>query len=70
VDYIVQLDTQARQYDTQQLKNMFHESLGHPYLKSVAPEAEEADNDISRPKALTLGKFEIDPDFTDFIGEL
>jgi len=70
VDYIVQLDTQAKQFDTQQLKNMFHESLGHPYQRSYASEAEDTSNDISRPKALQLGKFEIDPDFTDFIGEL
>jgi hypothetical protein len=67
----VQLDTQAKELDTQQLKKMFHESLGHPYEKSAALEAEESSNDIdiSRPRALQLGKFEIDPDFTDFIGE-
>jgi hypothetical protein len=66
----VQLDTQAKEFDTQQLKKMFHESLGHPYEKSAALEAdEESSNDISRPRALQLGKFEIDPDFTDFIGE-
>lgn len=69
VDYIVQLDTQAKQFDTQQLKSMFHDSLGHPFEKSAALEAEESSNDISRPRALQLGKFEIDPDFTDFIGE-
>jgi hypothetical protein len=58
VDYFVELTDIGRRVDTQEIKQLFHNSLS----------AEPADSMVSN--RLQLGSFMVDPKFTDFIGKL
>jgi hypothetical protein len=58
VDYIVELTDLGRHVDTQEMKKLFHSSLT------------AAEHDAVVSSRLQLGRFVLDPKYTDFIGKL
>lgn len=72
VDYFVELSDTGRQISTQQMKKLFHESLNDVVSQSESSEERETENqdpEEKPKKMLQLGKFIVDPKYTDFIGE-
>lgn len=64
VDYVVEFKETGATINTQQMKRLFHEILN-------ATSAREGKSlNESKAEKLTLGQFELDPKFTDFIGKM
>ncbi|CAG9765034.1 unnamed protein product [Ceutorhynchus assimilis] len=60
VDYLVEFNEIGQKVDTQEIKRLFHESLG------ISTREGKSLNE-TKAERLTLGKFEVDPEYTDFV---
>lgn len=73
VDYFVELSENGRQVSTQDMKRLFNEGLNHVVAEASAEEddeeKEDGETEEKTKKILKLGRFVVDPRFTDFIGE-
>lgn len=79
VDYFVEFSDMGQQISTQEMKKLFHDSLNEVITveeESVLSEKivndeelEEAADQKMEKKTFKLGKFSVDPKFTDFVGE-
>lgn len=66
VDYLVEFNEVGKMVNTQDIKRLFHESLTDIASKSSNREGKSLNE--SKAEKLTLGKFEVDTKYTDFIG--
>ncbi|XP_066260459.1 uncharacterized protein [Euwallacea similis] len=62
VDYLVEFNEIGKKINTQEIKRLFHESL-----TNKSPNREGKSLNESKAERLTLGEFEVDPKYTDFI---
>lgn len=70
VDYLVELNEVGRKVDTQEIKKLFHESLDDALLTFGGSNREgKALNETKLEGKLSLGKYVVDPAYTDFLGK-
>ncbi|XP_044262202.1 mucin-5AC [Tribolium madens] len=60
VDYLVELNDLGRKIDTQEIKKLFHDSLDDS-------SSNREGKSLNETMKMTLGKFTVDPKFTDFV---
>ncbi|KAF7278995.1 hypothetical protein GWI33_007722 [Rhynchophorus ferrugineus] len=65
VDYLVELNDVGRRIDTQEIKRLFHESLMESSPKNREPKSLNESGDMANKAS--LGQFEVDTKFTDFV---
>lgn len=72
VDYFIELSELGRTVNTADMKRMFHDSLYRSTINSEAliGEASTVDSADLSNQQLRLGKFIVDPKYTDFVGQL
>ncbi|XP_048526120.1 uncharacterized protein LOC109535996 isoform X2 [Dendroctonus ponderosae] len=65
VDFLVEFNEIGQKVDTQQIKRLFHESLTETPQEPSNREGKALNE--SKAERLSLGKFEVDPKYTDFV---
>lgn len=72
VDYFVELTELGRTVNTADMKRLFHESLSKYTANQAAlvGDTSAASNSNNNQTEYRMGSFVVDPNYTDFIGEL
>lgn len=68
MDYLVELNDLGRHVNTVEVKKLFHESLSEAIISNR--EAKALNETLKAEEKLNLGRFTVDPKYTDFIGKL
>ncbi|XP_045468776.1 uncharacterized protein LOC123676696 [Harmonia axyridis] len=67
VDYLVEMQNSDMHVSTSQMKKLFNEALESTYVKSTPREGKALNESVKYVEKAKLGKFIIDPMYTDFI---
>lgn len=71
VDYLVELNDLGRQIDTLEIKKLFHDSLDDALSNPASTREAKSLNETTKIEGkLSLGRFIVDPKYTDFVGTL